>query len=283
MSFISLTYFLLFLLAPPTAQPQPPIEPLQIAEQFVAPEGWPDMKSYLCCEAADQARRQTLGQQIPRALRRRCQLLRQDSARAVVAVELRDSTTRNDFYLHFRREPAAGWKLQAVRSLAASGLSTPMLRLLTQMPPAEIARYNQAHPAADHAFTVGNLRLWMSADADIARHFSRRRRDFQQVVRLVQARPYFAPSATADSAAAGEQAANADPAVRQLLRTLFISRVGRHDTGCGTCLEFIIGGTLHNSMGLLYQPDAAAVPAMSPAHIIVIRPLGQGWYLYKTT
>ena len=50
------------------------LEPLQIAEQFVAPAGWPNMKDYLCCEVAKQARHQTLGQQIPAGLRRVCQL-----------------------------------------------------------------------------------------------------------------------------------------------------------------------------------------------------------------
>ncbi|MFC7667500.1 hypothetical protein ACFQT0_08955 [Hymenobacter humi] len=49
-----------------------PLEPLQIAEQFVAPAGWADMKAYLCCEAAGQAKRETLGQQIPARLQRSC-------------------------------------------------------------------------------------------------------------------------------------------------------------------------------------------------------------------
>jgi len=269
---------LLLLLLPQLVRAQPAAEPLQIAERFVAPEGWPDMRGYLCCEAAGQAKRQTLGQQIPRKLRRRCQLLQQDSARAVVAVELRDSTTRNDFYLHFTRE-ASGWKLGAVRSLAMTALGAPMLKMLTGMPPKEVAKYDQTHPAAGHAFTVGNIRLWVGADADIMQHFRRRRPDFEEVVRLVRAGQYF----TADSANAGEQAANADPAVQRLLQSLFISRVTRRDLPCGTCLEFVIGGMVDNTVGLLYQPDAAAVPAMSPNRVIVIRPLGDGWYLYKTT
>ncbi|GAA4011354.1 hypothetical protein GCM10022408_24720 [Hymenobacter fastidiosus] len=273
-------YLFLLLLWPRLPGVQPPTEPLQIAERFVAPEGWPEMKSYLCCEAARQAKRQTLGQQIPPRLQRRYQLLHQDSARAVVAVELHDSTSRNDFYLHFARE-AAGWKLQAVRSLAMTALGAPMLQMLTRMSAAEVASYNRAHPAADHAFTVGNIRLWMGADADIIRHFNRRQRDFQAVVRLVQAKQYF--KTPADSTAANEQAANTDPAVRTRLQSLFISRISQRNTGCGTCLEFIIGGRVNSTVGLLYQPDATAVPAMTPNRIMVIKPLGNGWYLYKTS
>ncbi|RYU78460.1 hypothetical protein [Hymenobacter persicinus] len=279
MTFIRLKGFLMFLLLWPGWLGAQPWQPLQIAEQFVAPEGWPQMHSYLCCEAAGQAKRQTLGQQIPRQLRRRCQLLHQDSARAVVAVELRDSAAaRNDFYLHFTRQ-GAGWKLEAVRSLAMTALGAPMLKMLTEMPADEVARYNQAHPAASRDFMVGNIRLWMGPDADIIRHFTQHRRDFERVVRLVRAGQYFA----APDSAAAELAANADPAIQALLQSLFISRLSRPGPDCGACLEFTIGGRVNSTVGLLYQPNAAAVPAMSPDGIMVMRPLGNGWYLFKTS
>lgn len=257
-----------------------PLEPLQIAEQFVAPVAWPDMKSYLCCEVAQQAKRQTLGQQIPAGLRRVCQLLHQGPATAVVAVELRDSVSRNDFYLHFSKE-AGTWKLQAVRSLAMTKLGAPMLEILTAMPPAEVAQYDRKHPTADHAFTVGNLRLWTAADADIAAHFARNQADFEQALHLIKASGYFA--APADTSRTDERAANANPALREILQRLFISRVWQRDTGCGTCIEFLIGGRLSSTVGLLYEPNAAAVPAMDARRIIAIRPLGRGWYLYKTS
>ncbi|MBO2009932.1 hypothetical protein [Hymenobacter negativus] len=273
-----LLLFCLWMLSAALAAPAP-LEPLRIAEQFVAPAGWPLMKDYLCCEVAGQAKDQTLGQQIPRPLRRTCQLVRQDSAMAVVAVELRDSATRRDFYLHFRRE-AGGWKLGAIRNLAMTHLGPPMVALLAAMPPAEVADYDRKHPDASHAFTVGNLRLWTSADAEIAAHFRKNRADFRKVLRLVQAGQYFA---TDTVAAAREQAANADPAVNALLHKLFLSRVTRRETDCTSCLEFVIGGKVSSTVGLLYQPDAAQLPAMSPDHLIVLKPLGDGWYLYKTT
>ncbi|HEX8507140.1 MAG TPA: hypothetical protein VF630_17385 [Hymenobacter sp.] len=255
-----------------------PLEPLQIAEQFVAPAGWPDMKEYLCCEAAGQAKRETLGQQIPDRLRRTCQLLEQGPSTAVVAVELRDPAERRDFYLHFAKEGDT-WKLRAIRNLAMTHLGPPMVDLLSAMPPAEVAQYDLKHPDASHAFTVGNLKLWTSSDAEIAAHFRKNRADFRKVLRLVQAGRYFA----ADSlAAASEQAANADPAVHALLRKLYLGRVTRRETGCSSCLEFVIGGKVTSTVGLLYQPEAAQLPAMTPDHLIVLKPLGEGWYLYKT-
>ncbi|WP_324676927.1 hypothetical protein [Hymenobacter sp. GOD-10R] len=255
-------------------------KPLQIAERFVAKEQWPEMRSYLSGEVLQQAKQQSLGQQIPPQLQRRCQLLQQDSASAVVTVELRDTVSRNDFYLYFAKEEST-WKLRAVRGLAMTGVGQQMLEVLTTMPASEVAQYDQRHPAAPHAFTVGNLKLWIGADATIIEHFKQNQAEFKQVVDLVQARQYFPPRA--DVLALGEQAANADPAISQILQSLFISRITRRDTGCGTCLEFLIGGLVENTVGLLYQPDAKAVPAINPDSIIVIKPIGNGWYLYKTT
>ncbi|MBJ6108675.1 hypothetical protein JAO73_06630 [Hymenobacter sp. BT523] len=271
-------FLLLWLWFPGFAAPPAPLQPLQIAEQFVAPTGWADMKDYLCCEAAGQARQETLGQQIPARLQRSCELLSQGDSTAVVAVELRDPAERRDFYLHFAKEGTA-WKLQAIRNLAMTHLGPPMVELLSALPPAEVAEYDRKHPDASHAFTVGNLRLWTAADADIAAHFRKNKADFRKLLRLVQAGNYF----VADSIAAGEKAANAAPAVHALLRKLYLSRVTRRETGCVSCLEFVIGGKVNSTVGLLYQPQPAQLPAMTPARLIMLRPLGEGWYLYKTT
>ena len=61
--------------------------------------------------------------------------------------------------------------------------------------PGRSGRLRPPHPDASHAFTVGNLRLWTSADADIAAHFRRNRADFRKAARLVQAGGYFGPAA----------------------------------------------------------------------------------------
>ena len=67
-----------------------------------------------------------------------------------------------------------------------------------------------------------------------------------------------------------------------LLRQLFLAQVTRRETNCASCLEFVIGGKVSSTVGLLYQPTAALLPAMDPDRLIVLKPLGEGWYLYKT-
>ena len=71
--------------------------------------------------------------------------------------------------------------------------------------------------------------------------------------------------------------------INKRLQRLFISRVGQRNTGCATCVEFLIGGRMNSTVGLFYEPNAAAVPTMHPNSIIAIKPLGNGWYLYKTS
>lgn len=274
-------FLLLFWLWLPGGTPAPPaLAPLQIAEQFVANGSWPAMKSYLCCEATSQAKRQSLGQQIPARMRRTCELLQQNSATAVVAVELCDSVEQKDFYLHFSKD-SSGWKLSAIRSLAMTQFAPPMLRILTAMPPNEVAQYNRKHPDASHAFMVGNMHLWTAADADIKAYFNLHRTDFQELVRLVQAGKFLTGTSTNNHA--GEQAANADPIIHRRLQQLFITRVGNSNTDCESCVDFLIAGMVDNTVGLLYAPKPASLPAMSPNQLIVLRPLGEGWYLYKTS
>jgi hypothetical protein len=122
----------------------------------------------------------------------------------------------------------------------------------------------------------------VGSDADIIGHFNRHQAQFNEVVRLAQQGRYF-PAELNEAALTGEKAANNDPAIKELLRGLYIRRLTRRDTGCSSCLEFIIGGVNNNTVGLLYQPNPAEVPDMNPKRIIVIKPLGDGWYLYKTT
>ncbi|UOQ71825.1 hypothetical protein [Hymenobacter cellulosilyticus] len=94
MKYVSLFFLLLLAFSGHAQQALPP---LSIAQRFVAREGWPELPAYICCEVQQQAKRQTLGQQIPAHLRRTCEVVQQTDSTAVVAVELRDSTGATTF------------------------------------------------------------------------------------------------------------------------------------------------------------------------------------------
>ena len=71
---------------------------------------------------------------------------------------------------------------------------------------------------------------------------------------------------------------------REDYRKLFISSVdfGGYKFG-GKCFNFLIGGILDNAVGFLFVKDKSDLPEMSERGIIMLREIGDGWYLYKTT
>jgi len=48
-------------------------------------------------------------------------------------------------------------------------------------------------------------------------------------------------------------------------------------------IDFSIGGMIDNSVGYFYRKDKNKLPAMSDNRYIMIKNLGDGWYLYKMT
>ena len=64
---------------------------------------------------------------------------------------------------------------------------------------------------------------------------------------------------------------------------LFISSVSTGGYELGNCINFLIGGILDNSVGYIYVKDKKDLPEMNPDRIIMLREIGNGWYIYKTT
>ena len=64
---------------------------------------------------------------------------------------------------------------------------------------------------------------------------------------------------------------------------LFISSVSTGGYELGNCINFLIGGMVDNSVGYIYVKDKKDLPEMNPSRIIMIREIGNGWYIYKTT
>ena len=64
---------------------------------------------------------------------------------------------------------------------------------------------------------------------------------------------------------------------------LFVSSVSTGGYELGNCINFLIGGMLDNSVGYIYVKDKNDLPEMNPSRVIMIREIGNGWYIYKTT
>ena len=67
-------------------------------------------------------------------------------------------------------------------------------------------------------------------------------------------------------------------------RKLFISTVSYGDwTLGGKALDFSIGGMVDNTVGYLFVNDKKDLPAMSDNRVNMLREIGDGWYIYKTS
>ena len=68
-------------------------------------------------------------------------------------------------------------------------------------------------------------------------------------------------------------------------KKLFLSYVpfGNYSFSFDGAIELVIGGLGDNSVGYVYVADKKDLPVMSEDAIIMLREIGNGWYLYKTT
>jgi hypothetical protein len=273
---------LLFTLTGATSYGQA-LEPVAIAQQIFGKTPFPALKRYSTGEYQGHPN----GQDLPPAATTRFLLLGQDNEKAVVAMTIQGQAGQTiDTYLHFRKDTI--WKLSAFRALAMTGMIAQAKKELEQMTPAQVdkliansaAKKNKKEEMitsrADYDYELGNFSLVLESDDRLVEHFRKNQAEFARLRDLALAET---PNAGLDE----YRGAPVATAEQTAYRKLFISSIrAEHATG-GKRLNFLIGGILDNSVGYFYVTDKHAVPTMSPGDIIMIREIGNGWYLYKTT
>lgn len=249
--------------------------PLSITENFFRFEGFAEKSKYLCCEAAeDFPPDSTFGQFIPKYISRNYEQLYVNNSTAVIAVELADSAKKNDFYVYFKKDSI--WKIEAIRSLALSGIVEQTLAYLEKTPREELNAMNEKiygkKNMPDIDFEIANSRLLLSSDKELIEHFKKNKKIFKDIAGYYTDKGFIQNSTPAKD----------DAHLQKLLKEIFISHIGADDMGqVDICLT--IGGMVDNTVGYFYQPDTMNVPKMDKAGYIMIRDLGEGWYLFKTT
>ncbi|GAB3636119.1 hypothetical protein GCM10027422_17090 [Hymenobacter arcticus] len=258
-------------------------EPLEVARQIFGKTKFDAIKRYSTGEYEGRPN----GQDLPPGATTRFLLLGQDEKRAVVAMTIQGADGKAlDTYLHFKRDTV--WKLSAFRALAMTGMIEQAKKELEQMTPAQVDKLIASSAAkkdkkeevitsrADYEYELGNFSLVLESDDRLIEHFRKNQAEFARLrdLALAQASPTGADEMRGAPVLVTEQAA---------YRKLFISSIRtEHATG-GKRLNFLIGGILDNSVGYFYVTDKQAVPTMNPGDVIMIREIGNGWYLYKTT
>jgi len=197
---------------------------------------------------------------------------------AVVNITLTDSCGKGlDFYIHLKHDSI--WKISAFRGLAQTGIIEQVLFMYGNLNESQVdsllAEDQSGFKSKEDFYQkMFNMRLTIALDDDIIAHFKKNEKAFNQLKKKVMNSPIdektYYNKILLDSNTL-EDANN-----------LLITGVSFSES-CSRCYQFLIGGILDNTVGYLYIPKGVEPPKMSPSPLILLRPIGNGWYLFKTT
>jgi hypothetical protein len=259
------------------------IEPLDLAHKIFGKEKFTMLNNYITGEYIGQPN----GQDIGEGAIKKFSLLGQTENKAVVAMTILDSSGQGlDTYLHFVKDTV--WKMEAFRALAQTGIIEQVVLELEKMSPQQVdsivnkskkdkknKEYAIFTSREDYDFQLGNSKLTLALDDEIIKHFLDNKPEFERIK----------DSALKElkNKKSDERGVKLVEKLKPEYQKLFISSVSYGDYDLGLCLNFLIGGILDNTVGYIYVKDKKDLPKMDADSIIMIREIGGGWYIYKTT
>jgi len=128
----------------------------------------------------------------------------------------------------------------------------------------------------EYNFTLGNTTLILAPDDTLIAYFKKNKALFNTIKDELVAKGIMK---TTDGTISMKDIDN----IRAQMRSVFIDEAMPDSESSPNNLKFTIGGVLDNSVGYMYVKDKNDVPEMSPGLFIMIREIGDGWYLFKTT
>jgi hypothetical protein len=128
----------------------------------------------------------------------------------------------------------------------------------------------------DYNFQLGNARLTLELDNDISKNFVTNQAEFERLknIALMQLEKKKVDK---------ERSVKLVENLKTDYQKLFISSVSTGGYELGNCINFLIGGMVDNSVGYLYIKDKKDLPEMNSDRVIMIKEIGNGWYIYKIT
>jgi hypothetical protein len=250
------------------------LTPLQIVERYVSPNGFPNKMKFFCCELYQEWHADsTLGEHLPKSVERTSELIFQDTGHATVAVWLHDSITSLDIYFYLVKKQ--NWTIYAVRSLVMRQSAKDALKRLDSIPQKDRGEvYTKTH-AHTYSFERKNLELWDNSDNVLVDHFKDHKKQFLAIQKRIAKKGFNKADSLIPKAIS-------DKKIKALTEQVLISGF-EYDKIYPGCIFYLIGGIADNTVGYLYQPDPKKIPLITEKHYIIVKPLGDGWYLFKTT
>ena len=227
------------------------------------------------------------GTDLPKNVKKDYLLLGENEKTAVVNLTIIDSIgVEFDTYLHLVKEENI-WKIEAFRALAMTGIIAQVKDELEKMTEAQVdsmieqykkdtTAFSMFKSKEDYQFELGNARLTLASDDNIIEHFKTNEIEFNRIKDSIQKEIEEIKIEEERTQSIGENYQNE-------YRTLFISSISTGGYELVNCIDFRIGGMIDNTVGYFYVKDKKDVPEMNPSRIIMVREIGNGWYIYKTT
>jgi hypothetical protein len=258
-------------------------EPMELAKKIFGKDSLTNIQNYIVGEYEGRPN----GQDLQKGSITRFTLLGQTEEKSVVAMNILDSTGIGfDTYLHFEKHTT--WKMSALRALAMTGMIEQVKAQLEKMTPQQVdsiviknktkdeSGNSQFESREDYNFLLGNTKLTLESDENIIKHFLVNKIAFERIKNLVLKQLKNEKMNT-------NQGVKLIENLKTDYQKLFISSISARDYELGNCINFLIGGILDNSVGYIYVKDKKDLPEMTSNKVIMIREIGKGWYIYKTT
>jgi hypothetical protein len=257
-------------------------EPLDLAKKIFSPDSLIGIENYITGEYQGRPN----GQDLQKGTQTKFLSLGETEDKSVIAMTILDSAGNGlDTYLYFQKD--TNWKMSAFRSLAMTGIIEQIKAELEKMTPQQVddmikksnKRKKNSHSSfksrEEYDFQLGNAKLTLELDDNILKHFVTNKEEFERLKNLALIQlgneKFDEGSIKLIESSKGDY------------QKLFISSVSTGEFGQENCLSFLIGGMLDNTVGYIYVKDKKYLPSMSANKIIMIREIGNGWYIYKTT
>lgn len=248
--------------------------PLSIAKSIFDKTAFSDLDDHIIGEYKGRPN----GTDLPKNIKTEFLLLGQFEKTAVINLTIIDSLGDVfDSYLHFEKDQGI-WKMSAFRALAMTSIISKVKDELEKMSDTQIdsiiekskkdsTNFSMFKSKKEYQFELGNSRLTLASDQEIIDHFKKNETEFNRI---------------RDLFITGEKTIKFRKEYEAEYRELFISSISNGGLERSNLLEFRIGGILDNTVGYYYSKNND-VPGMNPSNMIMIREIGNGWYMYKTT
>ncbi|MBS1515090.1 MAG: hypothetical protein JSS63_08655 [Bacteroidetes bacterium] len=261
------------------------LSPLEITQKFFGKDGFPEKNKYLCCDMKEDIKSDsTIGQQMPDSVEREFEVLYQDSIEAVTAVNLSLGKHKENWYIFFKKDTE--WKIQAMRALAMTGFAAKILEQYENVSEDSLRKLDSLMLKATDTVPskrinirkfIMQCRLELFSDKELIQYFLDNKPAFTRLLNI-----YFEKFKGSENA---QENFCKDPDIIKALDSLnlhMFTYESRFESGTAeNC--FMIGGMLDNTFGFFYEKDKNKIPKIKKSGFIMIREIGDGWYLYKTT